>query len=330
VSKKNKNLVKRDNWFDDYHEIPQLGIKGKRDLNSRIAYYDPNDFKDATVVDLGCNMGQMSFQASTWGAKNVMGIEYDANAVNNANQIKDQLDIENVQFVVDDLDSNFLWTSIDNFDVVMFLAVIDTIELENRYGILSKACRKTNKVMYFEGHGKQTYNKYMQNLVEYTDFTEIKYMGNTPVSRPFFRCTREKMKIDDAIQAIVNSKYDKIAVVGKSFSGKTYIRKHLQQLEHKFTLVDDLLLDPIKGQENTRIDVADLNNIDKFVLFDYRGLEYYPDVDVVFFVTPSMELIGQTRKEVKKNNKSKPLITPSIKSFANVKEVYTVERNNEN
>jgi len=66
------------------------------------------------------------------------------------------------------------------------------------------------------------------------------------------------------------------------------------------------------------------------VLFDYRGLEYYPDVDVVFFVTPSMEVIGQTRKEVKKNNKSKPLITPSIKSFENVKEVYTVERNNEN
>ena len=63
MSKKNKNLIKRDNWFNDYHEIPQLGIKGKRDLNSRIAHYNQNDFKNATVVDLGCNMGQMSFQA---------------------------------------------------------------------------------------------------------------------------------------------------------------------------------------------------------------------------------------------------------------------------
>jgi len=78
VSKKNKNLIKRDNWFNDYHEIPQLGIKGKRDLNSRIAYYNQDDFKNSTVVDLGCNMGQMTFQAQAWGAKHVTGIEYDA------------------------------------------------------------------------------------------------------------------------------------------------------------------------------------------------------------------------------------------------------------
>ena len=318
MSKKNKNLIKRDNWFNDYHEIPQLGIKGKRDLNSRLAHYNQNDFKNATVIDLGCNMGQMSFQAQAWGAKHVMGIEYDSTAVLNANQIKQQLDIENVTFVVDDLDSNFLWTSMDNFDVVMFLAVIDTIELENRYGILSKACRKTNKVMYFEGHGKQTYNKYMQNIVEYTDFTEIKYMGNTPVSRPFFRCTREKMTSEQAVQAIANSNYDKIAVVGKSFAAKTTIREQLQKLDHKFDIVDDLVHWK-NGQDAGKIQVSDLNNIDKFVLFDYRGLEYYPDVDVVFFVTPNGSLIGQSRKP------SKPLISPSIKSFANVKEVYTVE-----
>ncbi len=318
MSKKNKNLIKRDNWFNDYHEIPQLGIKGKRDLNSRIAHYNQDDFKNSTVVDLGCNMGQMTFQAQAWGAKHVMGIEYDSTAVLNANQIKDQLNIDNVTFVVDDLDSNFLWTSMDNFDVVMFLAVIDTIELENRYGILSKACRKTNKVMYFEGHGKQTYNKYMQNLVEYTDFTEIKYMGNTPVSRPFFRCTREKMTSEQAVQAIANSPYDKIAVVGKSLAGKTTIREQLQKLDHKFDVVDDLVYWE-NGQDAGRIQVSDLNNMDRFVLFDYRGLEYYPDVDVVFFVTPNGSLIGQSRKP------SKPLISPSIKSFANVKEVYTVE-----
>lgn len=318
MSKKTKNLIKRDNWFNDYHEIPQLGIKGKRDLNSRIAHYNQDDFKNSTVIDLGCNMGQMSFQAQAWGAKHVMGVEYDSTAVLNANQIKDQLNIDNVTFVVDDLDSNFLWTSMDNFDVVMFLAVIDTIELENRYGILSKACRKTNKVMYFEGHGKQTYNKYMQNLVEYTDFTEIKYMGNTPVSRPFFRCTREKMTSEQAVQAIANSKYDKIAVVGKSLAGKTTIREQLQKLDHGFDIVDDLVHWK-NGQDAGKIQVSDLNNINKFVLFDYRGLEYYPDVDAVFFVTPNGSLIGQSRKP------SKPLISPSIKSFANVKEVYTVE-----
>jgi len=316
-------MEKRDHWFNEYHDMPELGITGTRKINDRIAHYNQDDFKGATAIDLGCNMGQMSFQAEKWGA-DVIGVEFDSNAIANALEIKEKIG-SNVNFVVDDLDSNFFWNSIPKIDVVMFLAVIDTIELDNRYGILSKACAKTNKVMYFEGHGKAPVSKYMKNIVDYTDFSQIIYKGNTPTKRPFFRCTRDTLTSQECVQQIIDSKYNKIAVVGKSFSGKTYIRKHLQQLEHKFTIVDDLLLDPVKGQENTRIDVADLNNIDKFVLFDYRGLEYYPDVDVVFFVTPSMELIGQTRKEVKKNNKSKPLITPSIKSFENVKEVYTVK-----
>ena len=180
MSKKNKNLIKRDNWFNDYHEIPQLGIKGKRDLNSRLAHYNQNDFKNATVIDLGCNMGQMSFQAQAWGAKHVMGIEYDSTAVLNANQIKQQLDIENVTFVVDDLDSNFLWTSMDNFDVVMFLAVIDTIELENRYGILSKHVVRLTKLCTLKGMA----NKHTTSICRILLNIQTLQKSNTWVTHP--------------------------------------------------------------------------------------------------------------------------------------------------
>ena len=55
MGKKNAGQ-KRDNWFTEYHDIPELGITGTRKVNDRIAHYDVNDFKDAPVIDLGCNM----------------------------------------------------------------------------------------------------------------------------------------------------------------------------------------------------------------------------------------------------------------------------------
>jgi len=306
---------KRDNWFIEYHEIPQLGIKGKRDLEGRLQYYHIEDFKDASIIDLGCNMGQMSFQAADWGASRVTGVEYDSVAIKNAREINEKLGT-GIEFVVDDLDSNFFWNSLDRYDVVMFLSVIDTKELENRYGILSKACAKTNKVMYFEGHGKQPASKYLQNIVDYTDFSQIKYYGLTPVNRPFFRCTRDKISSDECLQKILESEYNKIAVVGKSLAGKTSIRKKLQKENSEFEIIDDL----VHYKDNPeKIDVADLKNFEKFVLFDYRALEYYDEFDVVFFVSPNGTLIGQSR------NANNPIRSPSIKTVNNLKEIYTVE-----
>ena len=93
-------MEKRNNWFNEYHDIPELGITGTRKINDRIAYYDQQDFKNATAIDLGCNMGQMSFQAEKWGA-DVIGVEFDANAVANALEIKEKIG-STVNFVVDD------------------------------------------------------------------------------------------------------------------------------------------------------------------------------------------------------------------------------------
>jgi SAM-dependent methyltransferase len=306
---------KRDNWFNDYHDIPELGIKGTRNVEGRTSVYDVEDFKNATVIDLGCNMGQMSFQAEKWGASNVIGVEYDAAAVSRAKEIKEQLK-SNVNFVLDDLDSNFFWNSIPPIDVVMFLAVIDTKELENRYGILSKACAKTKKVMYFEGHGKQPTSKYLKNIIDYTDFSQIEFKGFTPTNRPFFRCTRDTLTGGECIQKILNSSYKKIAVVGKSLAGKTTIREEIQQHSSEYTIIDDLV--QFSNDGSKKINIEDLKHLDKFVLFDYRALEYYDNFDVVFFLTPNKNLIGQNRP------KKQPMRSPIIKNFDTIKEIYTV------
>lgn len=325
-----KNIgQKRDNWFTEYHDIPELGITGTRKVNDRIAHYDVNDFKDATVIDLGCNMGQMAFQAEKWGARMVIGVEFDAAAVNNANEIKEKLN-SNVTFVVDDLDSNFLWNSLPTIDVVMFLAVIDTHELENRYGILSKACAKTGKVMYFEGHGKQPPSRYLQNIIEYTDFSQIVYKGSTPVNRPFFRCTRDILNEEQFLEKIISSKHKKIAVVGKSLAGKSSFRqKYWQTLtDLGYSIIDDLR--HIKTVEENdegiliptsidKIEPDQISEFDKFILFDYRATEYYDHFDAVFFMTPNVGMLGEQTRERKRPHRS-----PSIKNFDTIKEIYTV------
>jgi len=310
-------MEKRDHWFNEYHDMPELGITGTRKINDRIAHYNQDDFKNATAIDLGCNMGQMSFQAEKWGA-DVIGVEFDSNAIANALEIKEKIG-SNVNFVVDDLDSNFFWNSIPKIDVVMFLAVIDTIELNNRYGILSKACAKTNKVMYFEGHGKAPISKYMKNIVDYTDFSQIIYKGDTPTNRPFFRCTRDTLTSQECIQQIVDSKYNKIAVVGKSLAGKTTIRNDLQKVNNgKYDIIDDLKHWTDTGSA-TQIEIDDLKKYEKFVCFDYRALEYYDEFDAVFFLTANETLIGQRRP------RKGPLRSPTITNYDTLKEVYTVK-----
>jgi SAM-dependent methyltransferase len=307
---------KRDNWFTNYQEIPQLKIKGKRQLQERVLFFKKEDFVNSSVLDLGCNTGQMCAQALEWGASSVTGVDFDTEAIKKARTLHDG------NYVADDLDSNFFWNSINPSDIVLFLSVIDTKEIENRYGVLSKACMKTKKVMYFEGHNNENPQKYINNILEYTDFTTIEYLGNTPKSRPFFRCSRDVLSPKQCVEKILKSNHKKIAVVGKGLAGKSTIRKQLLSNAVNKKVIDDLYVcgaDKKEKQQEDRINISDLSQYDEFILFDYRALEYYKDFESVFFITPNENLIGQSR------NKDKLLRSPFITKKNNkVKEIYTV------
>lgn len=306
---------KRNNWFTKYHEIPQLGIEGKRNLKDRLSFYVQEDFANSHVIDFGCNMGQMSFQAADWGASKVLGVEYDLEAVNKAKEINQQLGY-NINFVKDDLDSNFFWNSIDCADVSLFLAIIDTKELENRYGILAKVCAKTKKVMYFEGHGKQDKSKYLSDILHFTDFSKIEYCGLTPVNRPFFRCAREFDHFNEIENIINQGSYNKIGIVGKPMAGKTALMKSIVN-DTKYTLIDDLV--KYENNQTEKIEPAKIDEIDRYIIFDYKALDYCDDLEVVFFLTPQEENIGQTRPS--KNQ----VDSPTIKNITHLEKIYTVK-----
>jgi len=333
-----KKPEKRDNWFKNYHE-------DVRKLDGRIDLYEKDDFKGSTVLDIGCNSGQISFQARKWGAKEVTGIDYDKAAIDTAMKNNNDLD---VFFYVDDIDNPLFWSSIPDYDVVLYLSIIGTPELENPYGGLSKACMKTNKVMYFEGHGLHEYSEYMNFLLKFTDFSEIVYKGVVQNNdRPFIRCSRKIYNMDEALLKLVDvsKRHNKIAIVGKPHVGKTYMRKKIQDMpEFKdFVIVDDLgevsenndgynslgdeYIKPFGDNrypewpfisEDQRKKV---NEYDKIIMFDYRSLMHIENFDVVFNMITDMK---SSHFENYKNNYTLYYRNPPFVNTENIKEFYTV------
>lgn len=264
--------VKRNNWFRNY--------PATRNLAERTRNMVLSDFAGASVLDIGCNAGQMARWAVLQGARDVVGIDYDAAAIKLA---REQVGDSNISYSVEDIDLPSCWRSLPKADVVLFLAVYLTKELAGpKEAILANAAAKAGKVMYFEGHAAETQGytveRYVADIVKYTDFENVEYLGPTdaPGLRPLFRCWRKLLDVNDGLAQIVMAMKDgckKIVVVGKSATGKSTLCEMVRNaMSRPFTHV-------------VYDDVPPPYHSEPFILFDWRGLEYVPDADCVFFVT---------------------------------------------
>ena len=300
------NMVKRDNWFKEYQEIP--GMKeGKRKLADRIDGFDPGDFAGKSVLDLGCNIGQMSLYAAEQGASAVLGVEYDTEAFREAMEVRDRKNLDTLRYKLDDLDNPLFWHHIERHDTVLLLSVIDTKELENRFGILGKACMKCKGVLYLEGHGRQPRSRYFQYILDNTDFTQIEHIGSYE-GRDLFRCSRDILDTEGFYRKVhdVCERYDKICILGNQKVGKSTLCGSLQV--HgcaDFTVLDDC-------------NVWEKHKDQKLVLFDYRAALYASDWDVVFNV-----LQPPRKFEVKRKN-ARYLRSSQIEPSETLCNLYTV------
>lgn len=298
--------LKRDCWFTDYQEIPGV-CDGKRKLADRIPGFQVSDFENRTVLDLGCNVGQMSLYAVEQGAQRVLGVEYDKNAFQTARQIRSekQLPSEVVQYKLDDLENPLFWRHIDRHDTVLLLSLIDTKELTHPLGILSRACMKCKNVLYFEGHRKQPLIKYVRYLLDHTDFTQIEHRGRYK-GRDLFRCTRDVLDSEGFHKTLhcVCRRYNKIAVVGNQLVGKTTLREHISEPE--FAVFDDY--------DNCE----EINACRRVILFDYRAGAYANDWDVMFNVLQPPNKFELRRK------RSNHLRSPDIGEQTELKSLYSV------
>lgn len=316
------DLQKRNNWFNNYQTA--YGLKGQRNLEGRLKFFLDSDFKNATVIDIGCNIGLMTQYACSKGAKSILGIDYDEEAIKIAIENNNN---KNVEFKCNDIDNYFFWSSLPNFDVTFLFSIIDTKELINPFGMLSKLCMKTNNILYFEGHRHTgDYTNYMHFLHRYTDFTHIEYLGeiNDTIpptinndTRPFFRCSRKIYTMNEAAQKITSfiesNKLIKIAIIGKSSCGKTTLKKMIihefkkrksfnilhyyvdQQLEMNFfpkyinintnTNKFVSIMDDISHENLLNImKKYNFKNPQHLICFDYRALSYIENFDIVFHI----------------------------------------------
>tara|TARA_B110001450_G_scaffold69519_3_gene65736 strand:+ start:3917 stop:4909 length:993 start_codon:yes stop_codon:yes gene_type:complete len=282
-------MQKRNNWFVNYKEI--------RNTNYRKEKFILHDFINKTVLDIGCNTGEISRLAYNYGANYVLGIDYDENVINIARN--ESLKYNNITYLVDDLDNYMLYTNLNKFDTVMFLSVIGTQELENRYGILSKINNLTNNTLYIEGHHVIFKKEELFfALLKYTTFTEIEYLGKNYDNendykinkyRDIFRCTRKIYNHAEIIIKITSLiKTDKLIVIqGHGGSGKTTLKNILikylinnklynfsNKISDHIYVSNDLNICIIDDVSNKDL-VKDLYNKYKCIIyFDYRCLEY--------------------------------------------------------
>lgn len=273
-------------------------------MTDRTRFYRTADFTGKTVLDIGCNLGQMSFWAADQGATEVLGVEYDETAFLKALELKAKGSYKQVIFKLDDIDLPTFWGHVPVHDTSLFLSIIDTKELENKYGDLAKVCMRTREVMYYEGHTGQSHLCHWGNLFNYTDFSRFEYLGDVE-GRPLFRCSRQILNSDEFVSSIkeMAARYDRIAVIGNQLAGKSTLMEKVGAIEG-FSMIDDC------------DDMGRLLREKKLIFSDYRAALYLDDFELLYnVISPpntfevKRDLLRYTRSSALRHNRLRSYLT---------------------
>ncbi|MGQ9720650.1 MAG: hypothetical protein ACUVXA_04925 [Candidatus Jordarchaeum sp.] len=191
--RKLQKKVRRLSWFPSYQSFSEIGIKGKRDDNARYRFMDLEKCRNKTVIDFGWNLGQTCLKAYKAGAKRVIGLDSQKDAIKLAREIAN-LSNTHIEFYIVDFNRRDYQQKIlellrgDRVDISFFLSMYRTRELKDRNGLFNFIVSLTSEVIFFEGHadpGLDT-EKYYSEL--FRNFSvDYKFLGYTQGnSRPFY------------------------------------------------------------------------------------------------------------------------------------------------
>lgn len=145
-----KNINEYRLWIEDQDWYQTILLKnglvtnGKLNTETRINWLNDFNFKDKSVLDIGCNSGQYSFHAKKSGASNVVGIDIDKKRLYQARMLSknENLDVKFYEAGVEKA-SDF-----GKFDIVICIAVVT--EVENILGALRAIKDATNEIAILE------------------------------------------------------------------------------------------------------------------------------------------------------------------------------------
>lgn len=149
--------------------------EAQRDAARRLERFglDRRTLQGKTLLDLGCNIGAMLFQAANYGIAQGVGIEFDDDKVQCARQIAKISEIQNLTFCQGDIE-RLDATKLGRFDYVFALAVEGHLNQPERlYPLLSAV---TKNVLFFEGNGSSNINQVKKGLSA-AGFKMIQYLG---------------------------------------------------------------------------------------------------------------------------------------------------------
>ena len=213
------------------------GMSGIRDMKHRFDVMNfPKSFNGETVIDIGCSIGAVCFEAKRRGAKRVVGIDYKEETIEVGKKLAKEygLDVELYTFNIDDgLDKLKTIIGEDKFDHTFALAIwthCDKVKLSHIINFY------TGKLCWFEGHNVSTYgdtrNKIESSLSNLLKFSQYEYLGET-----HDRGIRQTYKFTNLPRVDLSEKekyvyfdetiYDTVVESNYSFNGKLPGGSHL-------------------------------------------------------------------------------------------------------
>ena len=184
-----------DNNNNPINNFVNKNFRKSMRLRFEYVFRDFNDFKNSTVLDVGCGSGYYCLKAYEKEASKVIGIDFANNMIEISKQKFEKHNIkENYEFILADfLTYNFR----SKFDYIIFMGFMDYIENPDK--IVSKAVKLTNKKSFFHFLKKEV-------------FWLSKEKSDIVISASFFIIIKIKLK-KFLINTILNMKLKTLIVI---------------------------------------------------------------------------------------------------------------------
>jgi hypothetical protein len=159
----------------------------------RASRFFEKDIVGQSILDLGCNEGEVLLACHQLGAREGFGVDYSERCIRQGRASANALGIDNAHFIVGDMENRAVWKLLPAVETVLLLAVLETSAFAHKFAVVTNAERLAKKVMYYEGHQTQESQvRWMYQLLVWTSFTRFEYLGHFE-ERMLIRCSRERM-----------------------------------------------------------------------------------------------------------------------------------------